>query len=111
MRIVLVSPQFAERSALQQLLIEDGHDVTSAPTRAEGIELAATIHPDVFVADAQVAGVDGLAVRRALADRGLEPRVLLLCSRAGRASACGGGVDCLTKPIDLGELRKYLAEP
>ena len=107
MRIVLVSPFAAERSALHQLLADDGHQVAAAATREQGLDLAAAMHPDTFIADAQVARVDGLALVHALFERGLRPRVILLCSRASHAFEQEGAV-CLTKPIDLDQLRRYV---
>lgn len=107
MRIVVVSPFPAERTALYQLLTDDGHLVSAVETRREGIELAAAVHHDVFLADAQVAGADGHAIVRALAERGLRMRVILLCPRA-REPFEDGDVICLTKPIDLDQLRRHL---
>lgn len=107
MRIVLVSPLAAEREALQQLLLDDGHEVAAVAVRDEALDLAAEWRPDVVIADAQVAGFDGLAIVRALDARGLRPRVILLCPRVSRAMD-DGRVVCLPKPIDLAELRRYL---
>lgn len=107
MRIVLVSPFAAERSALHQLLADDGHEVVAVATPEQGLDLASAVCPDAFIADAQVAGLDGLAVMRALFERGLQPRVILLCPRVSRAFE-KDGVICLTKPIDLAQLRRYL---
>src|SRR5262249_4699054 len=70
MRIILVSPFPAERTALQQLLAEDGHHVAAVPTRPEGFELAAKGRVDAIIADAQVIGLDGVALMRELSDRG-----------------------------------------
>ena len=105
MRIVVVSPYAAERSALQQLLTEDGYDVAAFATRAEALDAAATA--DVLIADAQVAVVDGVALCRALAARRLAPRVILLCPRATRCFERSAAV-CLTKPIDVAELHRWL---
>ncbi len=107
MRIVLVSPSAAERGALDQLLVEDGHDVLAVATREEALALASAAPPDAIIADAQVVGLDGRALLRALGERGLGPRVILMCPRVGRASE-RDGVVCLPKPVDLVELRRYL---
>ena len=107
MRIVLVSPFAAERSALYQLLVDDGHQVSAVATREEGLDLASAVPHDAFIADAQVAGIDGLALVRALFERGLRRRVILLCPRVSHAFE-KDGVICLTKPIELAQLRRYL---
>lgn len=109
MRIVVVSPSAAERNALCDLLVGDGHQVATAAMRAEGLDLVSLERPDVLIADAQLAGFDGRAWIRALVERGLMPRVILLCPRASRMFE-GDGVICLTKPIELDVLRRCIAE-
>lgn len=106
MRIVVISPFPAERIALQALLADDGHDITSVATRTEGMSLALAEHPEVIIADAQVVGNDCLALIQELANRGVTPRVIFVCPRASRGRH---GVICLTKPIDLAELRRHIA--
>jgi|SRR5579862_2807835 len=107
MRIVLVSPNAAERGALQHLLVEEGHQVAAYATRAEALDAAAAELPDVLIADAQVVGLDGVALLRALAQRRLTPRVILLCPRASHSFE-KDGIVCLTKPIDVAELHRWL---
>jgi DNA-binding response OmpR family regulator len=109
MRIVVISPFAAERSALEQLLRDDGHDVRATMTRQQGLDMASEAPPDAVIADAQIVGMDGPTLVRMLSARGLQPRVILLCPRAGRSFRKDGFV-CLTKPIDLTELRAYLGE-
>jgi DNA-binding response OmpR family regulator len=110
MRIILISPYPAERTALQQLLAEDGHHVAAVPTRPEGLELAAKGRVDAIIADAQVIGLDGVALMRELSDRGVQVPVILLCPRASHVLK-KDGVACLTKPIDLIQLRRHIARP
>jgi CheY-like chemotaxis protein len=107
MRIVLASPYAAERSALEQLLTDDAYDVAAFASREEALDAAAASATDVFIADAQVAGLDGIALSRALADRRLAPRVILLCPRVSRTFE-KNDVVCLTKPIDISELHRWL---
>jgi len=109
MRIVLASPFPAEREALRQLLVDDGHELRTATDPDAGVEIATSWRPDVLIADSQVGNV-GQALERLLRGRDLAVRVILLCPRAAR---CGGhpSVVCLTKPIDLERLRMCLAEP
>lgn len=107
MRIILISAHSAERSALQQLLSEDGHRVTAVASRSEGVALATSVGADVVIADVQLATLDGGALQRELTERGTRPQVILLCSRRGCVS--DPGLVCLTKPIDIGRLRRCLA--
>jgi two-component system, response regulator, stage 0 sporulation protein F len=106
MRILLITPFPAERLALEALLREDGHEVTAMTSRADGVAWATAHQPDAIIADAQVPGIDGLALVRELRDIG-PISLLLLCPRSNRV-LCQPGVACLTKPIDLAELHRYL---
>lgn len=108
MQILVVSPFAADRSALDQLLADDGHEVTAVATREEGLALASAASPDALIADAQVVGLDGRELVRALSERGLRPLVILLCSRAHAPGCESERMICLTKPIALSELRRYL---
>lgn len=108
MRSLVISPFSAERVALAELLRSEGYEVTAAADRAEGLALAGAERPDAVIADAQVPGLDGLALVRDLSARGPMPRLILLCPRAGRAVE-SDDVTCLTKPIDLGALHQLLA--
>ena len=105
MRIWVISPFAPERMALEELLRLDGHHVTAARDMAA---LSGADLPDAVVADAQVPGLGGSTLLRQLSDRGLQPRVILICPRASRAHWTHGVV-CLTKPIDLAELHRHLA--
>jgi len=108
MRIAIVSPSATERSALYELLVGDGHQVAVAATRAEALDLMSLAPPDTLIADVQ-AGFEGQAWLRALAERGLTPRVILLCPRATRSSV-RDGIVCLTKPIELDQLRRSIMQ-
>lgn len=108
MRIVVVSPFDAERSALEALLVAEGHAVVSASRRAEGLALARTLRPDVVIADVQLAQLDGVALVNELARIAPDARAILLCSRSLQV-ASPLGATCLTKPIDLAQLFALLA--
>lgn len=111
MRVVVISPFEVERTALADLLRGEGHLVTSAATPVEGVTLALTHRPDVIIADAQVPGLHGTEILRALTSAGALPRVILLCARENRVID-DRRVICLTKPIDVAELhRQVCASP
>jgi len=107
-RVVVVSPFPAERSALEELLRDEGHEVSSAATRGEGLAEVTTSRPDVIIADAQLSGLDGRALLRELTSLDPPPRMILLCPRSNHGLAPAGTV-CLTKPIDLTQLFDHLA--
>lgn len=106
---LIISPFEAERTALVALLRSEGHEAIAATSHAEGLALAAAQHPDVIIADAQVPGLDGLALVRDLSAQGVMPHVILLCPRADHPLE-PLGVVCLTKPIDFAALHRLLSQ-
>lgn len=111
MQIVVISPFTAERTALEALLRNEGHQVSSALDRSHGLALAARTHTDVIIADAQLPMIDGPALMHELSRQDPAPRVILLCPRSNCALQ-HPGVVCLTKPItDMAQLYRHLAPP
>lgn len=111
MQIVVISPFIAERTALEELLRGEGHQVSSAADREHGLALAARSHTDVVIADAQLPMIDGPTLMRELSRHDPTPRMILLCPRSNRALE-HPGVVCLTKPItDMAQLYRHLARP
>lgn len=109
MRSLVISPFLAERIALAKLLRAEGHEVIAAADRMEGMALVAALCPHVVIADAQVPGIDGLALLRDLSRRSPMPRVILLCSRAS-CTLESLDVVCLIKPIDFAALHRLLVQ-
>ena len=109
MRSLVISPFMAERIALAKLLRSEGHEVTAASDRTEGLALLAASNHDIVIADAQVPGLDGLALVRELSTKRPMPRVILLCPRASCALD-SLEVVCLTKPVDFAALHRLLVQ-
>jgi DNA-binding response OmpR family regulator len=108
-RLLVVTPFTAERLALQGLLAAEGHVVETAATCDVGLARAVVDRPDVVIAHAQLAEHDGHAWLEHLRAHRLRARLILLCPRA--RCRCDPDVVCLTKPIDLAQLRRMLATP
>lgn len=106
-RVVILSPFLAERSALEDLLRGDGHEVASASDRDSGLALARFVQPDAVIADAQLAGPDDTTLVGELGRLAAAPRTILLCSRSQRCPE-RSGVVCMVKPIDLRRLYDHL---
>ena len=107
-RVVVVSPYPAELSALEELLRDEGHEVRSASTRAEGVAQVRASRPDAVIADAQLTGLDGRAWLRELSILDPPPRTILLCPRSNHGLV-PPEIVCMTKPIDLRQLFDHLA--
>ncbi len=85
-----------------------GHDVQTAATGTEAVELAEATHPDVIVLDVMLPDIDGFEVLRKLRGRGIPAPVLFLTARSDTADRVrgltSGGDDYIVKPFALEEL-------
>lgn len=116
-RIVLVEDSADARTALQQLLELDEHDVTVAADGESGLAVIVETMPDVAFVDVGLPGIDGYAVARAVR---AEPRcagvALIALTGYGQPSdrdrALVAGFDShLVKPVDHRTLTRILADP
>jgi CheY-like chemotaxis protein len=114
-RVLVVEDNPEGRQTLQLLLEVWGHQVEAAGDGAEGIQKALAWQPDVAVIDIGLPLLDGYQVARRLrADFG--DRIFLIaltayCQSEDRRRAFEAGFDVhMTKPADLGELAKLVAE-
>jgi DNA-binding NarL/FixJ family response regulator len=82
MTVLIVDDHPVVRQGLRVLLeVHDGIDVTGeAADGEEALAQAAACIPDVILLDLKLPGMDGIAVLRALRDRGVASRVLVLTS-------------------------------
>jgi DNA-binding NarL/FixJ family response regulator len=82
MTVLIVDDHPVVRQGLRVLLeVHDGIDVTGeAADGEEALAQAAALMPDVILLDLKLPGMDGIAVLRALRDRGVASRILVLTS-------------------------------
>jgi DNA-binding NarL/FixJ family response regulator len=94
------------RQGLRVLLgVTDGIEVAGeAADGHQAVELASTLQPDVILLDLKLPGMDGVAVLRALAERTVRSRVLVLTSVTGSqavtAAMRAGAAGFVYKDID-----------
>jgi DNA-binding NarL/FixJ family response regulator len=94
------------RQGLRVLLgVTDGIEVAGeAADGHQAVELASTLQPDVILLDLKLPGIDGVAVLRALAERTVRSRVLVLASVTGSqavtAAMRAGAAGFVYKDID-----------
>ena len=93
-----------------EILRDQGLDLVSAPDGATGLQLAATLRPDLILLDIRMPGLDGFQVcERLKADPATRsiPVIFLSALDHYEDKARGfaaGGVDYVTKPCDAREL-------
>lgn len=108
MRVLVVEDELRLADNVSAALREAGLAVDHAADGVEGEEFARQDVYDAIILDLMLPGKSGLAVLRALRQRGKRTPVLILTAQEGKASIIellnAGADDYLSKPFDLGEL-------
>ncbi|MGQ0636814.1 MAG: hybrid sensor histidine kinase/response regulator [Planctomycetaceae bacterium] len=113
-RILIIEDNADGRRSLQMLLQLAGHEVVTAETGNEGIEVATANPPQVALVDIGLPGMDGYEVARRLRTL-CGPNTLLIALTGfsqpqDRERALEAGFNWhLVKPVDLDTLEKALA--
>ena len=105
-RILVVDDSPTEQHRLVNALARQGHQVLTAATGSDGVEMAGTEQPDVILMDVVMPGINGFQATRQIT-RGENTRhipVIIVSSKdqdadkvwGERQGACG----YLTKPVD-----------
>jgi two-component system KDP operon response regulator KdpE len=107
MRILIVDDDPQMLRALRITLTVQGYEVLTASNGAQGINTAIEAHPDVYLVDLGLPGVDGMSLIQAV--RGWSSAPLLVVSgRSGSADKVAaldaGADDYVTKPFSIDEL-------
>lgn len=106
-RILLIDDERAIRRLLRAALAAHGYEVLEAATGEEGLQSAATQHPDVIILDLGLPDLDGVQVTRRLREWTQTP-ILILSVRGSEedkiAALDAGADDYLTKPFSTNEL-------
>jgi signal transduction histidine kinase len=117
LKILVIDDQRDAADSLRLLLEFSGHEVAVAYTGPEGVELAQHALPDVVLCDLGLPGMSGLEVARALRADPATARARLIAVSGFALPPNGAGkpeadFDAhLTKPVELGDLQRLLAEP
>jgi len=108
MRILVIEDELRILSFLERGLTGAGHQVTTAPSGEDGVELAREDGVDVVLLDIRLPGMDGHDVLARIRDRRPDLPVLMLTARDDvehKVRALDAGADdYLTKPFAFEEL-------
>jgi DNA-binding NtrC family response regulator len=108
-RILIVDDEANARTALADLLRDDGWDVETAADGFKGLGKLSDFGPDVVLTDLKMPGCDGLEMMRKA--RALDPETVFVVMTAygtidSAVSAMQQGAeDYLTKPLQLDEMK------
>ncbi len=107
-RILVVDDEIAARSALEQLLQQQGFSVTTARDGSAALKVAAEFAPDAVVTDLHMPEMDGIELLKHLREQDPGLPVIVTTASADVSSAVravrSGADDYLMKPIDLDAL-------
>lgn len=108
--VMIVDDEELVLSILQHRLQSEGYTVFTASSGLGALRLARRHHPDLFILDISMPGMDGLELcRRLRADPAFDQALILFLTSLDEvdqrvAGLEAGGDDYLSKPFDFGEL-------
>lgn len=107
-RILVVDDETAARSALTELLREEGYEVQSAGDGFKALGRLEGWRPEIVVTDLKMPGMDGIQLMEKLRERIADVSVVVMTAFGTVESAVEaiqqGADDYLTKPLHLGQL-------
>jgi DNA-binding response OmpR family regulator len=107
-RILIIEDEAPMRTALADLLADEGYRVLTAADGESGLERALTEKPDLILLDVMMPKLDGFAVCAGVRQRGSDVPVLMLTAKGqieDRVSGLDAGADdYLVKPFSTEEL-------
>lgn len=113
-RILVVDDQFGIRVLLQEVLEREGYVVHPAVCGAEALALLREHAPDLVLLDMKIPGMDGLEILTRI--RRLVPtQPVIMMTAYGeldlvKEASALGAIGHFTKPFDIDELRKSIAQ-
>lgn len=106
--ILVVDDEANARSALAELLREEGYTVETAADGFKALPKLDEFSPDVIVTDLKMPGLDGLGLMRKALEQEPERAVIMMTAFGAVDTAVAamraGAADYLTKPINFDEL-------
>ncbi len=106
--ILVVDDEASARSALSEILADEGYSVRTASDGFRALQVVAEELPDVVVTDLKMPGMDGLTLLRKLKADAPECQVILMTAFGAVETAVKamreGASDYVTKPLNSDEL-------
>jgi DNA-binding NtrC family response regulator len=107
-RILVVDDEPNARTALAELLRDEGYDVETAADAFKALGKIPDFGPHLVLTDLKMPGMDGIELMRKLRDGDLECAVVVMTAFGAVDTAVeamrAGAVDYLTKPLNFDEL-------
>src|SRR6478609_7237733 len=107
-RILIVDDEANARTALAELLRDEGYSVETAADGFKALPKLEEFAPDLVVTDLKMPGLNGLELMQKLRERDPEAVVIVMTAFGAVDSAVQamkqGAADYLTKPVNVDEL-------
>ncbi|MFT3695539.1 MAG: sigma-54 dependent transcriptional regulator [Kofleriaceae bacterium] len=107
-RILVVDDEVNARTALAELLRDEGYDVEMAADAFKALGKVDTFAPHIVVTDLKMPGMDGIELVKKLRSMDDGPAVVVMTAFGAVQTAVdamrAGAADYLTKPLDFNEL-------
>ena len=111
-RILVVDDEANARTALAELLRDEGYQVETAADGFKALPKLADFSPDLVLTDLKMPGLDGMELMRRSRELDPERAVVMMTAFGAIETAVTamreGAADYLTKPLDMGELSLVL---
>src|SRR5579859_3689305 len=112
-RILIVDDEVNARTALAELLREEGYSVETAADGFKALPKLEELEPDLVLTDLKMPGLDGLELMKKVRERDPECVVVLMTAFGAVETAVKamreGASDYITKPVNMEELVLVLA--
>jgi two-component system nitrogen regulation response regulator GlnG len=99
---------------IRELLVDDGHDVSVAPSAEEALAAADERRPDAVLLDVRLPGMDGLTALGQLRERIGDAPVIIMTAFGDLQTAVGslesGAFDYLPKPFNLDDVARIVRQ-
>jgi DNA-binding NtrC family response regulator len=107
-RVLVVDDEANARTALAELLRDEGYDVETAADAFKALGKLSDFSPALVLTDLKMPGMDGLELMAKISERGHECAVVVMTAFGAVETAVEamrrGAADYLTKPINFDEL-------
>jgi two-component system response regulator MprA len=104
-RVLVVDDEEHARSALRELLCDEGYDVETVGDGVAAYEQLAAFHPDVVLSDLEMPRMSGVQLADLMRDHPDRPALILMSSRRPPP---GTTAPFVAKPIAIGELLRTI---
>ncbi len=112
-RILIVDDEAGARSALTELLKQEGYAVECAADGFKALRFVSDFEPDLVLTDLRMPGLDGIELMKKLHESNPNLPVVLMTAFGAVETAVSamrdGAADYLTKPLDIEELLVVVA--